>query len=156
MEETWKPIPGFEGRYEVSDKGNVRSLIRGKGLLRPGLSSNGYLTVALRSPGIPTRSYLVQELVLLAFVGPRPNGLIIRHLDGTRLNNCLNNLEYATFRENNLDRSRHGSNRLKPNHIADIRASLARGEKQSGIGRRYGITQAMVSHIKLRKQYAHV
>lgn len=170
-EETWKPVPGYEGFYEVSDQGRVRSLDRcvaNKGrwgavvphhrlgrLLKPGRASNGYVTVALANGG-KRRSYLVQELVMLAFVGPRPPGYVIRHLDGTRLNNQLSNLEYSTPRENSLDRARHGTTKIKRHQVADIRARILMGETQSSIASSYGITQAAVSLIKLGKQFAHV
>lgn len=170
-EETWKPVPGYEGLYEVSDQGRVRSLDRyvaNKGRwgtvvphhrpgrpLKPGRSSNGYVSVSLAKGG-KRRSYLVQELVMLAFIGPRPQGHVIRHLDGTRLNNHLSNLGYSTPRENCLDRARHGTTKIKRHQVLDIRARILMGETQSSIAISYGISQAAVSLIKLGKQFAHV
>lgn len=122
MVEVWKPVVGHEGAYEVSDQGRVRSLdrdirlapshqapsgctihIRGR-TLRPGLSSNGYLTVA-----IERESVMVQHLVAAAFIGPRPEGLLVLHGDGCRTNNAATNLRYGTYAENAADAAEHGT-----------------------------------------------
>lgn len=108
----WKPVVGYKGWYEVSDRGLVRSVKRTTGhkrrskILKAGQSSNGYLSVVLSRDNVQhTRS--VHQLVLETFVGPA-NGKQTRHLDGNRQNNRLKNLCYGTASENALDRSRHG------------------------------------------------
>jgi hypothetical protein len=119
--EQWRPVVGFEGRYEVSDAGRVRSLprlIRQKArsgteytlrksgrLLRSGVASNGYPTVALGRGNTRTLHSLVTE----AFIGPRPSGQEVRHLDGDRKNPRLSNLTYGTRTENILDAVAHGT-----------------------------------------------
>lgn len=113
--ETWLPIPGQAG-YEVSDLGRVRSSIQpggagGRGLrstphvLRAGINRFGYRKVYL--PGKP--GTLVHSLVLTAFSGPRPPGMVCRHLDGDSLNNLASNLAWGTYRQNMLDRRDHGT-----------------------------------------------
>lgn len=113
MKEIWKPIPGHEGKYEVSCLGNVRSLTRrvrlvahgrettrvAKGvLLRPGKTQSGHVTVAIgRGNSRP-----VHQLVMEAFVGPRPEGNEVLHLNGNPSDNRLENLKYGTRRENIL------------------------------------------------------
>jgi hypothetical protein len=115
--ERWLPIPRYKGLYEVSDFGRVRSVpritrdgrsIRGR-LLRLGRHKHGYLTVNLwRDNRYVTRT--VHSLVAEAFLGPRPPGLEVRHLDGDPPNCRLSNLIYGTREENMQDTLRHGTN----------------------------------------------
>ena len=97
--EIWKPVLGFEGRYEVSNLGNVKSLTRNK-LLKPAstrASNRGYLFVQL---GKDHKLKYIHRAVWEAFNGPIPEGLQINHLDENKLNNSLNNLSLVTHREN--------------------------------------------------------
>lgn len=113
MTETWRPVPGYDGLYEVSDEGNVRSLHGQYG--RPGprplaqpVSVRGYQAVTMyRNGGQATCK--VHNLVAETFIGPRPSGLEVRHLDGNPLNNAVSNLAYGTHSENTLDSVRHGT-----------------------------------------------
>lgn len=101
---TWKPVPDFPN-YEVSDKGEVRNIKRHK--LRK-LSKGRYVSLSLcRNDGIRYTA-MVHILVMHAFVGPRPEGMQIRHLDGNPHNNCLTNLAYGTGSENYQDQVIHG------------------------------------------------
>lgn len=118
--ERWRGVPGYEGAYEVSDWGRVRSLDRkvlnrygttslvADRMLRTYTTNQGYLRINL-TRGNQKRNFFVHALVLAAFVGPRPNGLQIRHLDGNQLNNTLQNLTYGTASENTLDAVSHGT-----------------------------------------------
>lgn len=113
----WRAIPGYEGYYEVSDDGQVRTLprtdIRGVQVktrtraLNP--NASGYPSLALAKDGskwfIP-----VHRLVMLAFIGPCPDGHEVLHADGTRTNNNLSNLSYGTRTDNVRDSLRHGTN----------------------------------------------
>jgi hypothetical protein len=100
--ETWRSIPGHDGRYVVSDQGRVASA---RGVLSPGLH-NGYPFVTLTAP---RRTYRVHTLVLLAFVGPPPEGCECCHEDGDRANNRLTNLRWDTRQANILDEVAHGT-----------------------------------------------
>ena len=116
-DEVWKPIPGYN-HYEVSNLGNVRSIDRWlrfgrteklrftKGrILRKCRNDGGYEQITLnRRTGCH-----VHQLVLLAFVGPRPKGMEALHGDGNKANNRLDNLRYGTRSENQLDRRNHGT-----------------------------------------------
>lgn len=107
--ENWKPIPGHEGRYEVSDHGRVRSLLRGGRFLTQCKGTNGYRYVGLYVPGRrgSVRAF-VHVLVLEAFVGPRPDGYDACHLNDDRECNLLENLQWGTRRENMLQKVRNG------------------------------------------------
>ena len=108
--EQWAPIPGYEGLYEVSTHGRVQSLPRNttKGKILKQSLSSGYLTVSLSKQGVET-DFKVHQLVALAFLGPRPVGMQVRHLDGIKVNLYVGNLRYGTVSENQHDRVKHGS-----------------------------------------------
>lgn len=101
--EIWKPVVGYEDLYEVSNTGRVRSLnYRQTGKvreLRPGADRCGYLLVALCKNG-KQKSHHVHKLVIEAFVGPRPEGYDVNHIDEDKRNNSVKNLEYCTHRDN--------------------------------------------------------
>ena len=111
----WRWIPGWEGRYEVSDAGEVRSWINTRGVplkvpqtKRRTKNTAGYACVSLSRDGL-SRMYNCHSLVMEAFVGPRPAGQEVRHLDGNRLNSHKSNLVYGFPYENQEDRKDHGT-----------------------------------------------
>jgi len=126
--EIWKDIPGYEGRYQVSDAGRVRSVDRpvrvvchgvdtvrvaqGK-VLRPGRNNSGHVTVALGRGN----SRLVHQLVLEAFVGQCPNGCEVLHLNHQPADNRLSNLSYGTRSENLRMDWAAGRRTVHPNFI---------------------------------------
>ena len=105
MTETFKPIPGYESRYEVSDQGRVRSTYLNKQvILRPETKrGTEYQRVVLCVNNVRTH-YSVHTLVLLAFVGPCPDGYECLHGDHNPRNNSLSNLRWGTRSENSLER----------------------------------------------------
>lgn len=115
--ERWLPVVGWEAFYEVSDWGRVRSIdrpVRGKGglprnirgrILRP---AGQYPSVILHD-GKRRKCAKIHQLVLDAFVGPRPPGADSCHNNGNRYDNRLENLRYDSRSENALDRVRHGT-----------------------------------------------
>lgn len=106
----WKSVPGYLD-YEVSNQGEVRSRPRkgtAGGLLKPKVSKTGYLWLHLYNKGQRVER-TVHQLVALTFLGPRPDGQEVRHLDGNASNCALSNLAYGTRAENNLDKVRHGT-----------------------------------------------
>lgn len=123
--EVFRPIPGWEGHYEVSNKGRVKSLRRtvphgrsgtitkAERIMRPAShKASGHEYVNLKFDGHKERRY-VHELVLTAFVGPRPKGYECRHLNDDPHNNTLENLAWGTRSENVLDRTSNGRNRQR-------------------------------------------
>lgn len=100
-------MPGWP-TYEVSTAGRVKSLRFGR-LLSPGVDSRGYLRTILSDHG-RKRHVQIHRLVMEAFVGPRPEGLVTRHLNGNPTDNRLENLRYGTPKENAQDAIQHGSN----------------------------------------------
>ena len=111
MVEVWRDIKGFEGVYQVSNLGRVKSLDRYvecddsirhyKGrLMKPNKKKNGYLQVNLRRRET-NKKYLVHRLVASAFL-PNPDSLkTVNHKDENKENNCVDNLEWCTVEYNN-------------------------------------------------------
>lgn len=116
----WKDVVGYEGLYQVSDTGLVRSLDK-EVAPRKGASSytkhgrvmvaspnpKGYLVITLKKAK-SKRQFKVHTLVCIAFLGPRPNMQVVRHLDDNPTNNNLDNLSYGTQSDNMSDRKRNG------------------------------------------------
>ena len=116
--EAWKPIPGYEGRYEASSHGRIRALLpRGTAKhgphvlpLTPRSKTSPYFAVNLRDGDHRNVTIPVHVAVIAAFRGTRPLGLVTRHLDGDSHNNTIENLAYGTYAENSADAIRHGTN----------------------------------------------
>ncbi|WP_158710499.1 NUMOD4 motif-containing HNH endonuclease [Streptomyces flavochromogenes] len=107
----WLAVPGYENSYEVSSQGQVRSRPRPTtrgGILKAKVGRVGYPRVSLCANGVQ-RTWLVHQVVAVAFLGPRPAGQEVRHLDGDPLNNAVSNLAYGTRSENAQDKQRHGT-----------------------------------------------
>lgn len=118
-EEVWTAIPGYEGFYEISNLDRVRSVarmvrVRGGGLrrskakIKKGFVTKGeYISYGLWKEGKERVLYL-HQLKLMAYVGPCPEGMECRHLDGNAKNNNLSNLAWGTRDDNVEDQKLHG------------------------------------------------
>lgn len=116
MLEQWKPIPGYEGLYEVSNLGNARSLARidaqggrrRQRAFKPSrMDVKGHLGIKVRRDGV-VKSRYVHQLVLEAFVGPCPDGMEACHWNDIPDDNRLENLRWATKSANRYDCIRNG------------------------------------------------
>lgn len=96
-EEIWKPAPGYEGLYNVSNLGNVFSVVSNR-LLKPYLR-RGYKSVWLTKTRIE-KNKLIHRLVAIAFISNPEDKKEVNHIDGDKNNNSVNNLEWATPGEN--------------------------------------------------------
>jgi hypothetical protein len=177
MGEIWKPAVGYEGYYEVSNMGRVRSLDRvieqaGRwGLIkrkmrgrerRLKIGLHGYPVVNLSMGGRCT-TRRVHRLVLEAFVGPCPDGMECRHLDGIPENNLLGNLRWGTRAENQEDIARHGTLACGERHggvkLTKWDARFIRIWSSLGYGLRdlaesFGVTSQTISRIRAEKSWA--
>lgn len=130
--ETWKPVLDYEGLYEVSNTGKLRSLHKGEPReLRQTQENTGYLSVGLYKDTLKvTRS--VHSLVAEAFIGPRPQGHHVCHVDGRKTNNAVDNLIIASPKTNALHKLAHGTAQKGEKHPnarfteEDVRAIRAR------------------------------
>lgn len=158
----WRPVHGFPG-YEISKLGEVRSLarrnlqgaFRRERILKADVNWAGYHIVRLARDGVKTPR-LVHRFVLEAFVGPCPEGMQCRHLNGVRSDNRLDNLRWGTVSENRADQRCHGTsmdglrnpaakvNETDVERMFDLRRA---GCSQQAIADWIGLHQTQVSRI---------
>lgn len=175
----YAPVPGFDG-YRVEADGSVWSCRtrtkRGAGNGRgcaPGTGTSwhrvkatpvgkGYLRVTLRRDG-ESINELVHRLVLLAFVGPCPDGMEGCHKDGNRANNRRDNLRWDTPESNWTDRLQHGRGcdgeknpgaKITADDVRSIRRRVAAGERQTTLMAEYRLSRAGVNNIVNRRSWA--
>lgn len=116
--EIWKPVIGFETRYEVSSLGRFKALARKiyyvdgrqgslpEKILRGSQMNTGYITVSLDSK----KRRLAHQIVAETFLGVAEYRQTVNHKDGNKKNNCVDNLEWATYKENNVHARNTGLN----------------------------------------------
>jgi len=175
--EQWLPVVGYEGVYEVSDMGRVRSLDRE--VWRKSRSGNEYVWIrpgrVMKQHRIPdspirwrqywqirlhvsgaSRHHMVHRLVTEAFLGPLPPGMQCRHGPGGMLDNTLGNLCYGTAFENQADRVRDGTanigsqnpnSKLTEEDVAQVRARRAAGESQKALAAEFEVSTATISMV---------
>lgn len=158
--EKW--VPGFEGNYSVDSNGDLISYKRNKRrYLIGGIDKDGYRKAILCMNGV--RHHLrISALIAAAFIGPRPLGMVVRHLDGNLLNNRPENLAYGTQKENIADKEIHGtkafgekhhSSLLTESQVIKIRASKLGSVRLSRI---YGVTRSCIECVKSRRTWRHL
>lgn len=167
--EDWRAVVGFEGRYEVSNLGNVRAIPRRNRrnikAARPKAIWTGYLYVPLRGDGGKDYFKAVHLLVLTAFVGPRPSGLVACHNNGVKTDNRVENLRWDT-QSNNVREGylhgriavhgdRHPNTKLKDDDVVAIRQLLSQGVQGKEIAARYNVCPSTISAIKTGKKRKH-
>lgn len=163
--EEWRPVAAvIPGRvvYEVSSFGRVRSTGPRARVLRQELNRR-YYVVSLHGKF----RRLVHTLVAAAFVGPKPVGMTVNHIDGHKSNNSSGNLEYLTHRENirhafanglcdSRRGTRHYCNKLSEDSVRAIIAELKRGTSGYALAARYGVSQQTIQKIKHRQRWKHI
>lgn len=180
-EEEWRYIPGYKGRYMVSNYGNVYSVprkmilphpkngalrvvtIRG-GMMSPRYNENGYLMVPIRRPDRKTPGQRVHRLVAAAFLGPAPPGMEVCHKDGSRDNNDVWNLRYDTRSGNFSDKIGHGTqirgekchfSKLKEDEVRNIK-TLLQTHTSSEVSKLTGTRISRIIDIKTEKAWKHI
>lgn len=169
MVEIWKDVPGYEGRYQVSNMGRVKSLERKvrsvnwyshkefwrtvkERILRPGPVKTGHLYVVLGhgEAGIP-----VHQLVMRAFVGELPEGMEVRHLNGNPKDNRLENLKYGTRTENILDVFYQGKRwrKLSIDDVIYVRFATFCGIPDKALAEELKVSQPTIANIRKGKSY---
>lgn len=168
MEEEWRFVKGYNGRYQVSSAGRVRTNSSGAWLLmslqKPKAGKKGYLSVALAVSGKKTR-FSVHRLVLEAFVGPCPEGCVACHNNGNPLDNSLYNLRWDTLASNQHDRVVHGtalcgtshpSAKLTEEDVLHIRSLLSKGVPHRKLAKDFSVSRGLISYISSRAVWAHI
>lgn len=133
--ERWLDVPGWEGLYQVSDQGRVKSLARTiprpvKGdlvlkerILRYSTNKRGYRNVSL-SRDCKGTSYAIHVLVARAFLG-EPDGREVNHISADKSDNSLRNLEYVTHQENMIHAHRMGIYHRRPKQTRNAKGQFA-------------------------------
>ena len=161
--EIWKAVIDFEGKYEVSSLGRVRSLqyrnrhcwkvLMEPRILKPQKHTAGYARVDLCKDGIIVHCF-IHRLVLAAFHGPCPDGHIGCHLNGDDTNNHADNLKWGTPSENEAHKRLHGTQATCEKHphakLTNIQAlTIYRSQLPTRVlAEQYGLSQRTVQSIR--------
>ncbi len=167
----WKAIPGYEGAYEASDFGEIRSLIapssNGRVLRKtPKLLSqrsprhDGYKTVALYDEDGKSKTHFVHSLVALTFIGPRPFSMECCHVNGNCGDNAATNLYWGTPQSNQQDRLKHGTDTRGTKHpnaklsdplALEVKRRAIAGEQIKALAAEYGVSSSLICALKFGK-----
>lgn len=161
--EIWKPLKDYEGLYEISNMGRVRSLIkRGNNthkIRKTGLDvATGYINIQLRKNNKPLTKR-VHRLVAEAFVPNPDNKPVVNHIDGNKKNCRADNLEWMTYSENTLHSFKNGLQKkifgdknyitkIKDQDVLKIRELISQGKTNKEIAKLYGVNPSQISRIK--------
>lgn len=178
IEEFFLPVPNYEGLYEISNFGNVKSLSRiRKGcnmgdsilkerILKLNFDSSGYRTVKLYKNSVK-KTPKVHRLVASAFI-PNPEGKAqINHKDGCKTNNSVDNLEWCSHLENIRHANATGlidirgeksfKAKLNDKKVIFIKTALRDGTyKQQDLADMYGVSFSVINHIKMGRTWKHL
>ena len=161
MTEEWRPF--FGGKYEISDAGRVRNTETSR-VLKPVVMTIGYTKVSPVLGGKNVQKY-VHHLVAAAFIGPRPDGAEVNHIDGDKTNASASNLEYVSHGGNMRHARATGlspaGSRCNRGHLveADIvamREARKSGETVTSIARRFGVSVPCASENINGRKWRHV
>lgn len=180
--EIWKDIPGYEGWYQVSSTGRVKSMARSTPTrnrwgpctynqpekeIQGRIDRYGYRRFSLTVNG-KTSHLFVHTAVALAFIGPRPTpNHQVAHWDGDKLNNTVENLRWATVKENAQDKIRHGvtanqfgerhsHNKLTDEAIRHIRSEPHYWGVNRALAKQYGVTEQTIGKVRRRERWPHI
>lgn len=155
--EEWESIPGATG-YKISNFGNV--LGSKGGIYKTPVNHKGYPTIR-----IPARKYCktAHTVVASIFIGPRPEGMQINHIDGNKLNNRHDNLEYISCRDNirhaietglrKADQNLRGNDMFDPIQIQVIRDCFLAGWGNQEISKYFKCNHSTISKIRTGAHY---
>ena len=166
--EEWKVVKSDSGNYMVSNLGMVKSCARTivgsngisrrlrEKILKQNCDEWGYPLVH-----IDGKTTKVPRLVAEAFIGKRPDGMEIRHLDGNPQNNRIENLAYGTHSQNVLDGYSYcgkikKNQKLTCGQVFEIVNRILCGEQSKKLSIEYGVSQALISDIKYGKSYGSI
>ncbi len=170
--EVWKWIFGFEGLYQISNFGRVKSFYVRKGkqgilILKPHLTRNGYLNIKLNKNG-EGKDFLIHRLVAQAFIPNPENKSTVNHKDGNKFNNCVENLEWQTQSENNhhavnTGLSKSGEDckfsKLTNEQVRYIRENYIPRDSEFGgaaLARKFNVSKANISNLLKGKTYKNI
>lgn len=172
--ESWRPVVGYEGLYEVSDLGRVRRVNApnwrtwaGR-IIKVMPHASGYSRVTLTRDG-KQEAAAIHRLVARAFIGPTPPGHHVNHMDGDRANNRLDNLEIDTIGHNIRHSLWTGARKImgEDNPLAKLNPDAVRAIRREyrprtktgsaiALAARYGVSRSLIGAIVSRQIWRHV
>ena len=178
MEEQWRPVKGYEGHYEASSLGRIKSLSittvsetgrkykRKERILKIGYGSTGYANVALLINGTQT-TYKVHRLVAETFIPNKENKSTVNHLNGNKSDNSVANLKWASYKEqmnhaiseglSNLKGESNNSSKLKTEEVIEIRELYSTGNyTQVSLSEKFNVVPSTICSILKRKLWPNV
>lgn len=162
--EEWRDIPGYEGVYQVSSFGRVKRFYRKSERVLACSTGSDYLRLKL-SMNNRQHQRTVHSLVAEVFLGERPNGWHVNHIDGNKLNNALTNLEYVTVAENARHAYRLGlrlvgeacaQSKLTAFQVCQIRALHTLGFTNPLIARIFGVDTSTIHYVLIGRNWSHL
>ena len=169
--EIWKTVEGFEN-YEISNLGRLKVNLKFRKyrsyqskILNPNLDKDGYLTTGLSKEG-KHYNKKIHRLVAIAFIENKENKPCVNHINGIKIDNRIENLEWCTVKENNIHAikiglsgqvpgEKHHMSKLKENQVLEIIENKSfLSQKQLSLI--YNISQGQISRIVNKKRWAHV
>lgn len=169
-EEHWETVAGFEDKYEVSNRGRVRTIGSGRGrvhgrILRHAKMPRGYLIVNLWQDN-RQKMQLVHRLVAAAFLGAIPEGMQVNHIDGNKENNAIANLEIVTNEQNREHAIATGlidgkgeknpMAKISLETVLAIRAKHSEGMGYKKLAKHFDLGISCVRNVAARKTWKHV
>jgi len=166
--EIWKPVVNYEGFYEISNFGRLKRIGRStgatNGYIVKGTTKYKYHQVALSKNNKPEYHIFVHRLVAQAFIPNPENKPEVNHIDGNKLNNRVENLEWVTRSENAKHAGKngllkHGENhhmaKLTEDQVVEIYKSSHKKADRFRLAHEYGISHHTVRNIQLKYTWKH-
>ena len=168
MKKIWKDIKGYEGHYQVSNFGKVKSIkFRKNRILKNLKHTNGYFIVFLCKDGI-IKGQLVHRLIIEHFILNPDNKPWTNHKNGIKTDNRISNLEWVTASENQFHSYKNGLHKihvgsgrgrvckLNEKQVKEIRIQIKNGEKMKVLAKQFNVDDSTIGYIKRNKIWQHV
>ena len=165
LTEQWVDIPNYQGYYQISNFGNFARQTKTGRVLRKLNAATQYLSISLKDiDGTGQKTIYIHTTVAKLFIGDRPDGMVIRHLDGNRFNNKVSNLAYGFPEQNYQDTVRHGTHKgsnngrsiLNENSVLAINFLLKNDVPVALLAKAFNVTVQTIYAIKDGKNWSHL